>query len=262
MSLARLLGFATEEFACTVGETLGGLLNTTFGKVEAALENDQIRVLSNILLIFGSCFFFSRIAIKKSKLEQEFSSTAAKVRSSLVILSCITLGLLASSLAINDSSNINVNSQNRSFNSSNASNTLKNVDNVVDSVISRMPTLLVFSGEKNSEVLEYKFVFFRPDISRFALYASYCLALYLTFLFKRLLENLTCTSKILNNLIISLTLIIPESLVEDYKVKKKKKEQVEILDNIFTRIVTKIIQFIKLDNRIVNETDKKEEEIF
>lgn len=31
MPLAALLGFATEELAIRVGQTLGGLLNATFG---------------------------------------------------------------------------------------------------------------------------------------------------------------------------------------------------------------------------------------
>ncbi|CAG8718204.1 10249_t:CDS:2, partial [Scutellospora calospora] len=66
---AHLLGFATEELAESVGQTLGGLLNATFGNaVEliiaiVALFHGQIRVvqasmlgsvLSNILLVLGT----------------------------------------------------------------------------------------------------------------------------------------------------------------------------------------------------------------
>lgn len=82
--LAKLLGFATEELAFRVGETLGALLNATFGNaVELilsviALTKGLIRVvqasilgsiLSNLLLVlfaivniclrFWACVFFS-----------------------------------------------------------------------------------------------------------------------------------------------------------------------------------------------------------
>ncbi|KAF8600013.1 calcium/proton exchanger [Ceratobasidium sp. AG-I] len=70
--LAALLGFATEELAIRVGQTLGGLLNATFGNaVELiiailALVKGELRVvqasmlgsiLSNCLLVLGMCFF-------------------------------------------------------------------------------------------------------------------------------------------------------------------------------------------------------------
>ncbi|KAF0400028.1 calcium/proton exchanger [Gigaspora margarita] len=129
--LARLLGFATEELAESVGETLGGLLNATFGNaVEliiaiVALANGQIRVvqasmlgsvLSNILLVLGSCFLAGGIAVLRDtdengipkNLEQTFSSTAAQASSSLMTLSCITLILPAAfALAVNSTTNGN-----------------------------------------------------------------------------------------------------------------------------------------------------------
>ncbi|CAG8819157.1 41525_t:CDS:2, partial [Gigaspora margarita] len=129
--LARLLGFATEELAESVGETLGGLLNATFGNaVEliiaiVALANGQIRVvqasmlgsvLSNILLVLGSCFLAGGIAVLRDtdengipkNIEQTFSSTAAQASSSLMTLSCITLILPAAfALAVNSTTNGN-----------------------------------------------------------------------------------------------------------------------------------------------------------
>ncbi|RIB27944.1 Ca2+/H+ antiporter [Gigaspora rosea] len=126
--LARLLGFATEELAESVGETLGGLLNATFGNaVEliiaiVALANGRIRVvqasmlgsvLSNILLVLGSCFLAGGIAaLRNNKLEQTFSSTAAQASSSLMTLSCITLILPAAfALAVKGENPPNVNIQ-------------------------------------------------------------------------------------------------------------------------------------------------------
>ncbi|CAG8547943.1 15370_t:CDS:2 [Cetraspora pellucida] len=121
--LAKLLGFATEELACTVGETVGGLLNATFGNaVEliiaiVALVKGQIRVvqasmlgsvLSNILLVLGTCFLLGGISViyYDRGLEQNFSSTAAQASSSLMTLACITLVLPAAfSLAVNGTSN-------------------------------------------------------------------------------------------------------------------------------------------------------------
>jgi len=71
--LASLLSYATEELAEHVGETVGGLINASFGNaVElivavVALARGEIRlvqasmmgsILSNILLVLG-CSFFS-----------------------------------------------------------------------------------------------------------------------------------------------------------------------------------------------------------
>ncbi|KAK6417956.1 hypothetical protein LTR95_017255, partial [Oleoguttula sp. CCFEE 5521] len=71
--LAAMLSYATEELAMYVGETLGGLLNASFGNaVELivsiiALAQGKILIvqtsligsmLSNLLLVMGMCFFF------------------------------------------------------------------------------------------------------------------------------------------------------------------------------------------------------------
>lgn len=101
--LASVLSFATEELAEHVGETIGGLLNATFGNaIELivsiiALKEGQIRIvqasmlgsmLSNLLLVLGCCF----IAGGVTRVQQTFNQTAAQTMSSLMALS--TIGLL------------------------------------------------------------------------------------------------------------------------------------------------------------------------
>ncbi|CAG8560141.1 10032_t:CDS:2 [Ambispora gerdemannii] len=100
--LAKLLGLATEEIAMRVGQTIGGLLNATFGNaVELiisifAIRQGQIRVvqasmlgsiISNLLLVLGMCF----VAGGYYKSEQIFNQTAAQTSSSLLTLACIAL---------------------------------------------------------------------------------------------------------------------------------------------------------------------------
>ncbi|CUS11837.1 unnamed protein product [Tuber aestivum] len=100
--LAALLSFATEELAFMVGETLGGLLNATFGNaVElivsiVALTRGEIRIvqasmlgsiLSNILLVLGMCFFFGGLKHK----EQNFNTTVASTMSSLMAVATSSL---------------------------------------------------------------------------------------------------------------------------------------------------------------------------
>lgn len=100
--LASLLAFATEELAVPLGQTIGGLLNATFGNaVElivsiVALRNNEIRIvqasmlgsiLSNILLVLGCCFIAGGIKYK----EQTFNSTVASTMSSLLAVSTASL---------------------------------------------------------------------------------------------------------------------------------------------------------------------------
>ncbi|KIY50764.1 calcium/proton exchanger, partial [Fistulina hepatica ATCC 64428] len=102
MPLAQLLGVATDEMSCQLGDTLAGLLNASFGNaVEiivgiAALLQDQLRivqtsmlgsVISNILLVMGCSFLAAGIKERESK----FQVTAAQASSSLMTLACITL---------------------------------------------------------------------------------------------------------------------------------------------------------------------------
>ncbi|EXJ89076.1 Ca2+:H+ antiporter [Capronia epimyces CBS 606.96] len=109
--LASLLAFATEELAVPLGQTIGGLLNATFGNaVELivsiiALRNNQIRIvqasmlgsiLSNILLVLGCCFFVGGIRYK----EQSFNSTVASTMSSLMTVATSSLIIPATLYAV------------------------------------------------------------------------------------------------------------------------------------------------------------------
>ncbi|WEW58368.1 Vacuolar calcium ion transporter [Emydomyces testavorans] len=109
--LASLLSFATEELAATLGETLGGLLNATFGNaVELivsiiALQRDEIRIvqasmlgsiLSNILLVLGCCFFIGGLKHH----EQTFNETVASTMSSLMAVASASLIIPATLYAV------------------------------------------------------------------------------------------------------------------------------------------------------------------
>lgn len=98
--LALFLGEVTEDMAVRFGDTIGGLLNATFGNVVelilsiAALSRGLYTVvatsligsiLSNLLLVLGMCFFFGGLKYK----EQRFSALANKVSSCLLFLACI-----------------------------------------------------------------------------------------------------------------------------------------------------------------------------
>jgi Ca2+:H+ antiporter len=102
MPLAALLGDATEQLASTVGDTIGGLLNATFGNaVELivaviALSKGEIRIvqasmlgsiLSNLLLVLGCCF----VAGGYNRLQQTFNQTAAQTMSSLMAVGVSSL---------------------------------------------------------------------------------------------------------------------------------------------------------------------------
>jgi len=100
--LAALLGEATEQVAIKLGETLGGLLNASFGNaVEiivgvTALLQGEFRIvqtsligsiLSNLLLVLGCSFFAGGLKYHES----EFQETAAQTSASLMALACFTL---------------------------------------------------------------------------------------------------------------------------------------------------------------------------
>ncbi|KAK6538054.1 hypothetical protein TWF694_010944 [Orbilia ellipsospora] len=114
--LAALLSYATEEISLYVGQTLGGLLNATFGNaVElivsiVALQKNEIRIvqasmlgsiLSNILLVLGCCFLFGGMKYK----EQTFNSTVASTMSSLM---AVAAGSLIIPAALYNSFNNNI----------------------------------------------------------------------------------------------------------------------------------------------------------
>lgn len=126
--LAAILSFATEEISVRLGETLGGLLNATFGNavelivstdarsVRAkyrltqdqvsiiALQNNQIEVvkssmlgsiLSNLLLVMGMCFFLGGVTNMTDEngvpSEQRFASGTAQTACSLMTLSSASM---------------------------------------------------------------------------------------------------------------------------------------------------------------------------
>ncbi|KAK4554788.1 Vacuolar membrane antiporter with Ca2+/H+ and K+/H+ exchange activity [Recurvomyces mirabilis] len=100
--LAALLSFATEELSAKLGQTIGGLMNATFGNaVElivsiVALQKGEIRIvqssmlgsiLSNILLVLGCCF----IASGARRSESTFNETVASTMSSLMAVAATSL---------------------------------------------------------------------------------------------------------------------------------------------------------------------------
>ncbi|KAH8173269.1 sodium/calcium exchanger protein [Sarocladium implicatum] len=100
--LAAMLSFATEEIALRTGETLGGLLNATFGNaVELivaiiALIDKKFRIvqtsligsiLSNLLLVMGFCFFFGGLRREA----QYFNVTVALTSASLLALAAASV---------------------------------------------------------------------------------------------------------------------------------------------------------------------------
>ncbi|KAI9800253.1 MAG: hypothetical protein M1833_003367 [Piccolia ochrophora] len=95
--LAALLSYATEEIALRVGETLGGLLNATFGnavelivsllalfKGEYLIVQTSLigSILSNLLLVMGMAFFLGGL----KHVEQFFNVTVAQTAASLLAL--------------------------------------------------------------------------------------------------------------------------------------------------------------------------------
>ncbi|KXN92257.1 Vacuolar calcium ion transporter [Leucoagaricus sp. SymC.cos] len=100
--LAKLLGECTEQMSFSLGDTLAGLLNASFGNaVEiivgvAALLQDEVRIvqtsmlgsiLSNILLVLG-CSFVAGGFVRK---ESNFQVTAAQAKSVVMVIAYPTL---------------------------------------------------------------------------------------------------------------------------------------------------------------------------
>jgi len=120
--LAAILSFATEEISMKLGETMGGLLNATFGNaVElivsiVALKDGQIEVvqasmlgsiLSNLLLVMGMCFLFGGLVHRGTSgngSEQSFSAAVAQATCSLMTLSSASLVIPAALYAVLDQS--------------------------------------------------------------------------------------------------------------------------------------------------------------
>jgi Ca2+:H+ antiporter len=100
--LAGLLSHATESVASRLGDTVGALMNVTFGNaVELiifiiALVKNEIRIvqasligsiLSNLLLILGMCFLLGGLRFR----EQVYNSTVTQTSACLLSLSVISL---------------------------------------------------------------------------------------------------------------------------------------------------------------------------
>lgn len=100
--LANLLGEATESLAFHTGETIGGLVNATFGNIVEvvvavlALADGQIvvvqssligSVLSNLLLVLGCSFIAGGIRNKES----HFNAVGASANSSLLMLASFAM---------------------------------------------------------------------------------------------------------------------------------------------------------------------------
>ncbi|KAK5998652.1 Vacuolar calcium ion transporter [Cladobotryum mycophilum] len=100
--LAAMLGFATEEIALRTGETLGGLLNATFGNavelivaIIALIDNKVAivqtsligSILSNLLLVMGCCFFFGGLR----RPEQHFNTVVAQTAASMLALAAASV---------------------------------------------------------------------------------------------------------------------------------------------------------------------------
>ncbi|KAI2638477.1 Sodium/calcium exchanger protein-domain-containing protein [Xylaria nigripes] len=101
--LAALLSYATESVARKLGDTVGALLNVTFGNaveliIFIALVKGEIRVvqasllgsiLANLLLILGGAFFLGGLRFR----EQVYNSTVTQMSACLLSLSVISLVL-------------------------------------------------------------------------------------------------------------------------------------------------------------------------
>ncbi|KAI3572156.1 Sodium/calcium exchanger protein-domain-containing protein [Fusarium oxysporum f. sp. albedinis] len=120
--LAAVLPFATEQISMKLGETLGGLLNASFGNaVElivsmVAVQRNEIElaqasilgsILSNLLLVMGMFFLLGGIAHRGESgngREQVFSSATAQITCSLMTSSSASLVIPAALYTVLDQS--------------------------------------------------------------------------------------------------------------------------------------------------------------
>jgi Ca2+:H+ antiporter len=102
--IARLIVLATEQLATRTGDAVGGLLNATFGNAPeliialVALKAgyfDMVRasiigaILANLLLAMGVAFFLGGLRHHT----QEYNAGAARLYSSMMLISAISLGV-------------------------------------------------------------------------------------------------------------------------------------------------------------------------
>lgn len=113
LPLANLMGVATEELAIHTGQTLGGLLNATFGNaVELIVVIQSLRkglliitkgtllgsILANMLLVLGMTFLFGGLfgaddgKLQKNK-EQSYTTKTAMVQAQLLLFCSFTIAM-------------------------------------------------------------------------------------------------------------------------------------------------------------------------
>jgi Ca2+:H+ antiporter len=100
--LAERLGFVTEQLALHTNETVGGLLNATFGNATelivsvTALSNGLYKlvqlsllgsILSNMLLVLGTAFFCGGLQFET----QYYNKISSQVNSTLLMLSTMAI---------------------------------------------------------------------------------------------------------------------------------------------------------------------------
>lgn len=100
--LAERLGYVTEQLALHTNETIGGLLNATFGNATefivaiSALSRGLFRlvqlsllgsILSNMLLVLGCAFFCGGLYHKT----QDFGTISSQINSTLLLLSTMAV---------------------------------------------------------------------------------------------------------------------------------------------------------------------------
>lgn len=105
LPMAWLIGKSTEDLSSTMGDTLGGLLNATFGNVVemllciAGIQQDEFSIvqctlvgsiLSNMLLVMGTAFVYGAI---RNPPFQTYSKVGAGAQTSLMLLSVIGIML-------------------------------------------------------------------------------------------------------------------------------------------------------------------------
>jgi len=99
---AERLSFVTEQLAMHTSETLGGLLNATFGNVTElivslfALQRGLLRIvqvsllgsiLSNLLLVLGCAFFAGGVGTKA----QRFNKTSCAVNAAMLVIALMSI---------------------------------------------------------------------------------------------------------------------------------------------------------------------------
>lgn len=102
--IAHLIAQSTEQLAIRTGDTIGGLLNATFGNFPeliiamAALRGgllDMVRasligaILANLLLAMGLSFFLGGLRFRN----QEYNPTSARLYSSMMLIAVISLAV-------------------------------------------------------------------------------------------------------------------------------------------------------------------------